>query len=254
MLDEEKQGQLQTTDGMTDHAWKAFNELKVQLTGLYVCQRESTLKKLTEGSMPDFTVSHVDVQLKDKKVKWQMMKVNHTTDVIGGRVVSLLEGNLLIPSSRMTDLDDNTLMICIPADKAGNFLVTKVGLTIMNCVNPNSIELFELFASLDAHDSYQNYKTLLSKYEEDLDFYFDTDNVPNLLWLELDGQIVSTFVYNVDDGGSMNTVWKEREVVSSKMDSTSEGKHHGGPYSISKSTKIQLLQQDGMIWGLQAAQ
>jgi hypothetical protein len=41
-------------------------------------------------------------------------------------------------------------MICLAADKGGNFMATKIGLTVVNCVNPNSFESFDLFGSLES--------------------------------------------------------------------------------------------------------
>jgi hypothetical protein len=100
-----------------------------------------------------------------------------------------MEGDLLVPSSEKTDLDDDFLMIRLAADKGGNFMATKIGLTVMNCVNPNSFESFDLFGSLDAPDSYHNYNLLLSNYKKELDFYYDTEKPPSVLLLELDGQM-----------------------------------------------------------------
>jgi len=173
VLDEEKQGRLQATGGMTDRAWKAFDELLVELTGISVRDRKSTLKKMTEGSMPNFTVSEVEVIVKGKPMKRQMMLVDRITDVVCSRVVSLMEDDLLVPSSKITDLDDDTIMVRLAADKGGDFMATKIGLTVMNCVNANSFESFDLFGSLDAPDSYGNYKVLLSQYKEELEFYYD---------------------------------------------------------------------------------
>jgi hypothetical protein len=39
-------------------------------------------------------------------------------------------------------------------------------------------------------------------------------------------------------------------MAASKMDETAQGNHHSGPYSISQSTNMQLLQHNGMTWGL----
>jgi hypothetical protein len=83
--------------------------------------------------------------------------------VVGGRIVALLEEDALIPSSQMTNLDDDTIMICFAADKGGTFMTTKIGLTVMNCMNPNIPDLFDLFRSLDTLDSYYNWKVILSK-------------------------------------------------------------------------------------------
>jgi hypothetical protein len=69
VLDELQQGELQATGGtMTDGEFKAFTDILIQLTGLSVHERQSTLNKLTEGSMPSFTVSDVEVSIKGKKV------------------------------------------------------------------------------------------------------------------------------------------------------------------------------------------
>ena len=46
-----------------------------------------------------------------------------------------------------------------------------------------------------------------------------------------------------------DTVWSEKEIVSNEIDS-SQDMHHGGPYCISQSTRVQLLQDDGMTWGM----
>jgi hypothetical protein len=76
---------------MTYRAWKAFDELLVELTGLSLHDRKNTLKKMTEGSMPSFSVSQVEVVVKGKRVKRQMMRVDRITDVICSRLVSLME-------------------------------------------------------------------------------------------------------------------------------------------------------------------
>ena len=211
VLDEQQQGELQATGGMTDRAFKAFDDLLTQLTGLSVRERESTLKKLTEGSMPSFTVSDVEVSIKGKKVKRQMMVVDRITDVMATRIVSLIEDDLLIPTSQKTDLDDDNLLIRLMADKGGTFMASKIGLTVMNCKSPNSVESFDLFASLNAPDSYQNWKVLLSKYKEELDFYYDTNKPPNMLLIKYREKIVGTFVYNIDGGSIRYCMERERD-------------------------------------------
>jgi hypothetical protein len=249
VLDEQQQGELQLMGGMTDPGFRAFNNLLVQMTGLSVHERTTTLKKLTEGTMPNFTVSNVEVIIKGKKVKRQMMVVDRITDVLCRRIVSLVNDNLLKPTSEMTDLDDDTIMVHIQADKGGTFMASKIGLTVMNCVNPNSVESFDMFASLDAPDSYYNWKLLISKYKEELELYYNTKTPPNIQLFERDEEVLAAFVCNISDG-SAETVWEERMLTYLEMDTSSEGKHYGGPYYVSKDTEMELLSDNGKTWGI----
>jgi hypothetical protein len=140
-------------------------------------------------------------------------------------------------------------MVHIQADKGGTFMASKIGLTVMNCVNPNSVESFDMFASLDAPDSYYNWKLLLSKYKEELKFYYNTKNLPNIQLFERDEEVLAAFVCNVSDG-SAETVWEEKMLTYLEMDTSSEGKHYGGPYCVSKDTEMELLSDNGKTWGI----
>ena len=177
------------------------------------------------------------------------MVMDQITDVLCSRIISLIEDDLLKPSLQMTDLDDDTLMIRMMADKGGTFMASKIGLTVMNCVNPNSVESFDLFASLNAPDSYYNWKLLLLKYKAELDFYYNTESPPIVQLVEMEGDILATFVHNISNG-NVDTVWDSKMAISRNMEQSSEGRHHGGPYCITKETKMQLLQDSRMTWGI----
>jgi hypothetical protein len=79
-------------------------------------------------------------------------------------------------------------------------MASKIGLTVMNWKSLNSIKSFDLYALLNAPDSYPNWKLLLSNYKEELDFNYDTKKLPNILLLKLKDNIVSTFLYTIDGG------------------------------------------------------
>ena len=229
----------------------AFNAFLAKLTGLSLREKKNTLKKMTEGTMPDFGVYCVEVIIKGKKVERQCVCIKSITNVVCDRIITLLEAGVLIPALKLTTLDDETIMVRFMGDKGGPFMSTKFGLTVMNCRDPNSADSFDLCASLDAPDTYNNLKVgIFDHYKDELDFYFDLDYPPRLFLLSSDDKVLAAIAYK-EDGQEIEAVWTEAKVVpfpKSTTDSTNQ--HVGGPYSISGGTQMQLLEEDNVVWGL----
>ena len=124
--------------------------------------------------MPDFTVQQVMVNVKGKLVEQQCLHVNHLVDIICDEIAKFFDARILVPSSQHTCLDDNTIMLCFMGDKGGTFMASKFGLTVMNYMNPNSPDVFNVCATVDAPDTYYNLKVgIFDYYEDELEFFFN---------------------------------------------------------------------------------
>ena len=167
-------------------------------------------------------------------------------------VVTLFEAGILLPSSKLTAMPDGIIFIRFMGDKGGSFMSTKFGLTVMNCRDPNSPDSFDLCATLDAPDTYYNMKTgIFDNYKDELAFYFDLETPPKLLLLLLKECVLASFVFDIQ-GCTVDSLWKDAQTVTSSIEShpSSLGAHTGGPYHICSTTQMQLLEEDGLVWGL----
>lgn len=250
VTDPEDQLTLQVKGGMTDRQFEVFNCFLAKLTGLSLREKKTPSRKCT---MPDFGVYSVEVIIKGKKVKRQSLRIDTLTSALCDRIIALIEAKILLRASMQTKLSDSTIMVRFMGDKGGPFMSTKFGFTVMNCRDPNSPDSFDICATLDAPDSYHNMKVgIFDHYKEELAFYYDLDCPPRLFLLLLEDKVLTAFVFKTD-GTEISTVWDKSAKVSCRKETepSSTGKHVGGPCSISKDTQMQVLEEDGLVWGLQ---
>jgi hypothetical protein len=247
---------LQQAGGMTDNRMLIFGKEFARITAVYWHDKEKTLSKMTEGLVPDFSLESMKVRVKSQEVERYAFQVDHLVDVINQRIVSLCESGLLVKSSSTTLLDDKTLIIRFGGDKGGNFMQFKFGATCMNCPDPNSPDAFDICATLDAPDTYNNIKALFEKITPELEFYFDLEQPPSMAMVVHDGKVLCDIAYNVGDNNSCKTSMKEMfenvAMVELPMDSnaTSKGVHTGGPFTFHSSSIVEILTEEGLAWGL----
>jgi hypothetical protein len=78
----------------------------------------------------------------------------------------VLKHKVFVPSSYHTKLNDSTVIVQLGGDKGGNTMASKFGITIMNCLQPNLPENFDLIAIMEAFDAYNNLKSAIFQYYE----------------------------------------------------------------------------------------
>lgn len=61
-------------------------------------------------------------------------------------------------------MNDSTIILRLGGDKGGSTMAFKFGATVMNCLQPNLPENFDLIATMEAFDTYQNLKTAIFQY------------------------------------------------------------------------------------------
>jgi hypothetical protein len=102
----------------------------------------------------------------------------------------------LKPSSELTALDDDTIIIRFGGDKGGDFMKFKFGFTVMNYLQTNSPDAFELCLSLDAPDTYFNLKTLFDLKMEEFEFFFELETpafcLPSVFLLDSEARYFAT--------------------------------------------------------------
>jgi hypothetical protein len=146
----------------------------------------------------------------------------------------LYEAKLLKPSSEFTDLDDDTIIIRFAGDKGGRFIQFNFGVTVMNYVQANSPDTFELCLSLDAPESYFNLETLFDLKVEEFEFYFWPEN--------------PTFYL---PNGLQRQQHTEKKYVERTMDDTATHSP-GGPYTTLNNTSgIDILVDHGVAWEME---
>jgi hypothetical protein len=91
----------------------------------------------------------------------RVFRVNRISDVIKDRVYSLFKNLVFIPSSTITGLNDSVIIVRLGGDKGGKTMAFKFGVTVMNCLQPNLPESFDLLGTVEAFDTYLNLKTAL---------------------------------------------------------------------------------------------
>ncbi len=74
---------------------------------------------------------------------------------------SLFKHSVFIPSSAITGLNDSTIIVRLGGDKGGKTMAFKFGVTVMNCLQPNLPDSFDLLGTIEAFDTYLNLKTAL---------------------------------------------------------------------------------------------
>jgi hypothetical protein len=140
----------------------------------------------------------------------------------------------LKPSSELTALDDDTIIIRFGGDKGGDFMKFKFGFTVMNYLQTNSPDAFELCLSLDAPDTYFNLKTLFDLKMEEFEFFFDLETPPSVCLLDFRGEILCDCVYKTSADSSEETspaaIWLNKEYVDRAMDDTAPHSL-GGPFT-----------------------
>ena len=242
---------LQMAGGMTDRQMIAFNQKLGELTGLSVHERKNSLASLVDDTMPDFSVNSLSVYIDGKRVERQAFLVERINDVVCSRIASLVDNQILVPSSVHTLLNDDTIILRFGGDKGGKFMQFKFGMTVMNCQDPNSPDSFDLIASLDAPDTYYNMKhAIFDKYATELEFYFDAKGIDPEVWLLLDDDehCITSFVCEGASKIGFQDLWDKRVIrVSEKTDC----RHSTGPFCITdKSSLIVLVGADQYAWGL----
>jgi hypothetical protein len=106
----------------------------------------------------------------------------------------------------------------------------KFGFTVMNYLQTNSPDAFELCLSLDAPDTYFNLKTLFDLKMEEFEFFFELETpafcLPSVFLLSsfclpygFRGEILCDFVYKTSADSSEETslaaIWLNKEYVDS---------------------------------------
>jgi predicted hotdog family 3-hydroxylacyl-ACP dehydratase len=124
----------------------------------------------------------------------------------------------------------------------------------MNCREPNSPDSFDLCAALDAPDTYYNLKNgMFDHFSDELSFFFDLETPPKLLLLKLDNQkVLAAFVYN-DRDDVIESVWESYQIIPREQDDCNQPCRRGnagGPYKFSTRTTLQLIEDNGVVWGL----
>jgi hypothetical protein len=152
---------LQQTGGMTDRQMLAVNKLLIRLSGFSIHSRKNTLAALTDGKLCDCTIDSVKLSVNGVMQERYIFWVKCISDVIKDQVFNLLKHKDFVPSSYNTKLNDSTVIVRLGGDTGGNSMVFKFGITIMNCLQPNLPENFDLIATMEAFDTYHNLKSTI---------------------------------------------------------------------------------------------
>ena len=224
VTDKDDQLELQRSGGMTDRQMKAFNRLLARLTGFSIHETKNTLASLVNDEMVPFDILEQELEVNGAIKKVRSFVVKSICDAVSHRVLSLYNKDLLVPSSTITNLPDDTLMLRLGGDKGGSFMKTKFGATIMNCPTPNSMESFDLLATIDCNDTYFNLdQGIIKHYTDELALLCDDQNTPHVHVMAIpDEGGLCSFVSNKADFD-----FGDGEVLSMKPDPDSEG--HSGP-------------------------
>jgi hypothetical protein len=93
----------------------------------------------------------------------------------------------------------------------------KFGFTVMNYLQTNSPDAFELCLSLDAPDSYFNLKTLFDLKMEEFEFFFDPETPLAVCLLDFNDKLLCEFVYKTcadsSEETSLNAIWLNKKYV-----------------------------------------
>jgi hypothetical protein len=152
---------LQQAGGMSDRQMLAVNQLMIKLTGFAIHSKKNTLTALVEGDMCDYRIFKENVLVNGTLQERRVFRMNRICDVIKDRVHDLFKNSVFVPSSSITGLDDSTIIVRLGGDKGGKTMAFKFGLTVMNCLQPNLPENFDLIATVEAFDVYHNLKTAI---------------------------------------------------------------------------------------------
>jgi hypothetical protein len=76
-------------------------------------------------------------------------------------VYSLFKHSVFILSWAITGLNDSTIIVRLGGDKGGKTMAFKFGVTVMNCLQPNLPDSFDLLGTIEVFDTYLNLKTAL---------------------------------------------------------------------------------------------
>jgi hypothetical protein len=180
-----------------------------------------------------------------------VLAVDRISDAGCSRIRCLYDAKLLKPSSELTELDDDTIIVRFGGDKGGHFVQFKFGFTVMNYVQTNSPDAFELCLSLDAPDSYFNLKTLFDLKMDEFEFYFDLKTPPSICLLDFRGSILCDFVYKTSADSSpgeapLAAIWLNKKYVERTMDDSAT-RSSGGPYTtLNNTSTINILVDEGI--------
>jgi hypothetical protein len=155
---------LQQAGGMSDQQMLAVNQLMIKLTGFSIHSKKNTLSALVSDKMCDYGIFKMKLLVNGTLQERRVFHVNRICDVIVDRVFDLFQHSVFVPSSSITALDDTNIIVRLGGDKGGKTMAFKFGVTVMNCLQPNLPENFDLVATIEAFDTYHNLKTAIFDY------------------------------------------------------------------------------------------
>jgi hypothetical protein len=211
---------LQQTGGLTDRQMLAVNKLLIRLSGYLMHSRKNTLAALTDGQLCDYTIDSVKLLVNGVMQERRVFLVKCISDVIKDRVFNLLKHKVFVPSSYHTKLNDSTVIVRLDGDKGGNTMAFKFGVTIINCLQPNFPENFDLIATMEAFDTYHNLRSaIFQHYETELHWLCETgEGVEPTLIVVTDASallLVETFSGTLAHPSTPHTVLVDSKTIES---------------------------------------
>jgi hypothetical protein len=156
VISPEDQLLLQQHGMMSGRKMLMFNRILVGLTGISIHSTSTILDAFQDKQMPDYTITMVKLLVNKKMQPRRVFRVARWTQVIELRVSELFENQFFLPSSSFTFFDYSTLIILFGGDKGGKKMAFKWGLTVMNDPKPKSSAAFDLLATMEAFNKYNN--------------------------------------------------------------------------------------------------
>jgi hypothetical protein len=241
------QRDIQMAGGMTDRAFEALDRILRERIGVSIRDRQNTMTNMTKGKMVDFKIHVVKVTIKGKLYARQVFAVDRMTDVICLRIMTLLRSGSFIPMSKNTTMADDDIILRQLGDKGGIVQATKFGGSAMTCEAPNGADAFDIFATMDAPDSYANLKAgIFDRYYTELDFYYNQS--PKLyVLLHDDDDDIQPLCCLVCTGQTSAVLLPQNTTAMAHDDTIA---NFVGPFDLSTGG-ITLLEEQGKIWGVQ---
>jgi hypothetical protein len=169
MDDAGKQMHLQQILDVIDARFQDFGKDFFRETGMKITNTKNTLTKAAQDLVPGFVIEQNELFVGSTLWSRKVLHVGRIGEVIETRVCSLFQYNGFKEAYECTKFSDDHLVVRIGGDKGGSVMLSKVGVTVMNCYTPNTPDNFDFIGTFDAKDTYYNLKkSIFSHFEEEL--------------------------------------------------------------------------------------
>jgi hypothetical protein len=148
---------------MTGRAMNELSRIINHLMGIKISSQTTTLSALTKSKMPDYDIELIPLMVGRTRRACHVYRVSKFCGVLESRIGRVIARNGFVPSSIITNLSDDTIIVKFGGDKGGRKMSSKLGAILLNQQSANEPEAFDFLGTMEAFGTYKNIYTAFFK-------------------------------------------------------------------------------------------